>query len=141
MPHGLRENQIMSNSAAICPHCGRPLSAGAPQGLCPACLVVSLSDLFSEAVDETAAPRPLLAGPRERLGDYELLEELGRGGMGVVFRARDQRLGRIVALKLILTGELASEAEVKRFRNEAEAAAHLEHPNIVPIYEFGESEG
>ena len=61
--------------------------------------------------------------------------------MGVVFRARDLRLNRIVALKLILTGRLASEAEVKRFRNEAEAAAQLEHTNILPIYEVGESQG
>src|SRR5262249_44002205 len=79
--------------------------------------------------------------PGRCLGDYELLGEIGRGGMGVVYKARQRSLGRLVALKMIQSVGLVAAAEAQRFRNEAEMSAHLDHPNIVPVHEVGEQEG
>src|SRR5262245_17017360 len=132
------------SDTSICPRCGASVPAEAEPGLCPRCLLVHGIEGFADDGADVAVPVGRFtndATPLCSFGDYELLEEIGRGGMGIVYRARQKSLNRIVALKIILAGRWASEAQVQRFRAEAEAAAALAHPNIVPIHEIGERQG
>jgi len=140
--------EAADSTRKFCAQCGALLPADAPRGVCPHCEfhgALGMLGQDSEGPRSTGPSAPSAEDfahlPGRRFGNYELLEEIARGGMGVVYKARQLGLNRIVAVKMILVERFAGKQSVQRFRGEAAAAGVLQHPNIVAIYEIGMQEG
>lgn len=132
----------MNKSATTCPQCQDVLSSSAPLGLCSKCLLTGALELLTGDQENMnggsgASPSSTLG----RLGEYKLISEIARGGMGIVYRARQSGMSREVALKAVWGGQTGGEALTRRFLVEVEATAALDHPNIVPVYGSGEQDG
>jgi len=130
----------------LCQQCGVALPADSPDGICPACLFQL--GLASEVPDPAATAdrpgrfvAPSLSELTERFPELEIIELLGQGGMGAVYKARQKSLDRIVAVKILPTETARDPAFAERFAREARALAKLSHANIVIVYEFGERDG
>ncbi|HLW66554.1 MAG TPA: bifunctional serine/threonine protein kinase/MFS transporter [Gemmataceae bacterium] len=133
---------------AVCPQCGKPYftseAGGIGFAITPTPMPAAIPPTREDVSAQPTRPKQVAATnihARPQIPGFDVLEELGRGGMGVVYKARQVGLNRLVAIKMILGGEHAGEQDRERFRTEAEAIARLQHPNIVQIYEIGDHHG
>ncbi|MSU63207.1 MAG: hypothetical protein EXS31_12565 [Pedosphaera sp.] len=128
---------MMTAMKSNCSACGTELPPDAPRGLCPACVFALDESTVAGAPSNSEALGASSTFGTRCFGDYELIDEIARGGMGIVYKARQPSLDRIVAVKMILFGSMASAEQIRRFRIEASAAGSLQHPNIVAVHEVG----